>query len=152
VQLLGEEVNTEVTVLASLRRGGDADDLARAALQDQEIANADVVARDSDGVRRRHGFGGEGACADERDRSRWGGRSRSRGEGRSRGGVAEVLNWDTDANAGGGRSLGGGGEGFLDYNFLAVVVLFGVRVVVMVLGTVDRVEDAIGSFVKTVAK
>jgi len=48
--------------------------------------------------------------------------------------------------------LGGGGEGFLDYNFLAVVELFGVRVVVVVLGTVDRVEDAIGSSVKTVAK
>jgi len=48
--------------------------------------------------------------------------------------------------------LGGSGEGFLDYNFLAVVELFGLRVMMMVLGTVDRVEDAIGSFVKTVAK
>ena len=54
VQLLGEEVNTEVAVLASLRGGGDADDLARAALEDQEIANADVVAGDGDGVGGRH--------------------------------------------------------------------------------------------------
>ena len=38
-------------MLASLGRSGDADDLARAALQDQEVANADVVARDGDGVR-----------------------------------------------------------------------------------------------------
>jgi len=65
MKLLGEEVHTEVTVLASLRGGGDADDLARAALEDQEIANADVVARDGDGVGRRHGAGW-----DARDRSR----------------------------------------------------------------------------------
>ena len=50
VQLLGEQVNTEVTVLASGTRGGDADDLARAALKDQDVAHADVVARDGDGV------------------------------------------------------------------------------------------------------
>jgi hypothetical protein len=50
MKLLGEQVNTEVTVLASLGGGGDADDLARTSLQDQEIANADVVARDGDGV------------------------------------------------------------------------------------------------------
>jgi hypothetical protein len=54
VQLLGEQVDTEVTVLAGLGRGGDADDLARAALEDQEIANADVVAGDGDGVEGRH--------------------------------------------------------------------------------------------------
>jgi hypothetical protein len=50
MELLGEQVNTEVTVLASLGGGGDADDLARAALKDQEIANADVVAGDGDGL------------------------------------------------------------------------------------------------------
>lgn len=50
VQLLGEQVNTEVTVLASSRGGGDADNLAGAALKDQDIAIADVVARDSDSV------------------------------------------------------------------------------------------------------
>jgi len=65
MKLLGEEVNTKVTMLASLGRGGDADDLARTPLEDQEIANADVVARDGDGVGRRHG-----ADWDARDRSR----------------------------------------------------------------------------------
>jgi len=50
MELLGEEVNTEVTVLAGLGRGGNANDLARATLKDQEIANANVVARDGDGV------------------------------------------------------------------------------------------------------
>lgn len=50
MELLGEEVNTEVTVLTSLGGGGDADDLARASLKDQEITNADVVAGDSDSV------------------------------------------------------------------------------------------------------
>lgn len=50
VQLLSEEVYTEVTVLAGLSRGGDTDDLARAALQDEQVANANVVARDGNGV------------------------------------------------------------------------------------------------------
>jgi len=50
VQLLGEEVDTEVAVLASSRAGADADDLARAALQHQEVAEADVVAGDGDSV------------------------------------------------------------------------------------------------------
>lgn len=49
VKLLGEQVNTEVTVLAGLGRGGDADDLARAVLEDDKISNADVVAGDSEG-------------------------------------------------------------------------------------------------------
>lgn len=54
VKLLGEQVNTEVTVLTSLRRGGDPDDLARASLKHQEITNADVVAGDGDGGGGRH--------------------------------------------------------------------------------------------------
>jgi len=56
MKLLGEEVDTEITVLAGLSRSGDADDLARATLQNQEIANANVVARDGDGVGM-HGVG-----------------------------------------------------------------------------------------------
>lgn len=54
MQLLGEEVDAQVSVLTSGRRGGDADDLARTALEDQEVAETDVVAGD------RHGAGGEG--------------------------------------------------------------------------------------------
>lgn len=50
VKLLGEEVNTEVSVLASGGGGGDSDDLAGAALEHQEVTEADVVARDGDGV------------------------------------------------------------------------------------------------------
>lgn len=50
MKLLSEKVNTEVAVLTSLGGGRDADDLARATLEDQEIANADVVAGDGDGV------------------------------------------------------------------------------------------------------
>lgn len=50
VELLGEEVDTEVAVLAGGGRGGDSDDLAGAALEHQEITEADVVARDGDGV------------------------------------------------------------------------------------------------------
>jgi len=57
MELLGEQIHAEVAVLASLGRRGDADDLARAALEDQEIANADVVAGDGDGVCGSHGAG-----------------------------------------------------------------------------------------------
>ena len=61
MELLGEQVNTEVTVLASLGGGGDTDDLARAALKDQEIANADVVAGDGDSVGGSHLACGSGS-------------------------------------------------------------------------------------------
>jgi len=54
VQLLGEQVDAEVAVLARLRRRRDADYLARAALQDQQVADADVVAWDRDGCVVRH--------------------------------------------------------------------------------------------------
>jgi len=50
VELLGEEVDTKVAVLAGGRGGGDADDLAGAALEDEEVAQADVVAGDGHGV------------------------------------------------------------------------------------------------------
>jgi hypothetical protein len=66
LQLLGEEINAEVTVLTSLRRGGDTNDLAGATLEIQQITNADVVAGDRDGTagagaaggttRSRHGY------------------------------------------------------------------------------------------------
>jgi hypothetical protein len=50
VQLLGEEVDTEVTVLTGGSRRGDADDLAGTTLKHQEVTEADVGARDGDGV------------------------------------------------------------------------------------------------------
>jgi hypothetical protein len=50
LQLAGEEVDTEVTVLAGLGGDRDADDLAGATLEDQDVANADEVARDGDGL------------------------------------------------------------------------------------------------------
>ena len=50
MELLGEEVNTEIAMLSRLGGSSDADNLTRASLEDQEIANADVMARDGDGV------------------------------------------------------------------------------------------------------
>lgn len=50
MQLLGEEVNTEEAVLAGGWGGGDLDDLAGTSLEDHDVANADVVGWDSDGV------------------------------------------------------------------------------------------------------
>lgn len=50
LQLTGEEVDTEVTVLTGLGGDRDTDDLAGAALEDQDVANADKVAGDRDGL------------------------------------------------------------------------------------------------------
>ena len=52
MQLLGEEINTQVSVLASGGRGSYTDDLARTALEDQQIANANVVGGDGDSIGR----------------------------------------------------------------------------------------------------
>jgi hypothetical protein len=80
VQLLGEEVDTKVAVLASGGGGGDADDLAGTALEHQEVTQADVVAGDGDGV-------GEV------------GRARARGRGgRARGGARVGLAANLDVN------------------------------------------------------
>lgn len=48
LQLAGEEVDTQVAVLAGLGGDRDADDLAWATLQDEDVANADEVAGDGD--------------------------------------------------------------------------------------------------------
>jgi hypothetical protein len=58
MQLLSEEINTQVSMLASGRRGCNADDLARTTLKDQEITDADVVAGNGNGVGSEGGFGG----------------------------------------------------------------------------------------------
>lgn len=47
-QGMSEEVNTEVSVLASLGRGGDADDLGWTLLEDDQVTNTDVVAWDGE--------------------------------------------------------------------------------------------------------
>jgi len=49
VESLGEDVNTEIPVLAGLRGSSDADDLTWAVLEDDQVTNADVVARDGEG-------------------------------------------------------------------------------------------------------
>lgn len=50
VKLLGKEVDTEVAVLSGSGRGRDADNLARTALEDYEVAETDVVAGDGNRV------------------------------------------------------------------------------------------------------
>lgn len=52
VQLLGEEVDAEVAVLAGSGGARDADDLAWVALEHQDVADANVVAGDRDCVGR----------------------------------------------------------------------------------------------------
>lgn len=142
MELLGEEVNTEVTVLASLGGGGDADNLARAALKDQEIANADVVAGDGDGVRGCHladwGWGWASGGCDE-------------------GGVVstnDLLDRQTGLDrAVRGSSRDAGGVLLFDDYLLAVVVVLGtwervlLSVVVVVAVRVDGVGDAISNLV-----
>ena len=63
MELLGEEVDTEVAVLASGSRGRDADDLAGAALEDEDVAEADVVAGDRHRVGGGRTLGGTGPAA-----------------------------------------------------------------------------------------
>jgi len=58
MELLGEEVDTKVAVLAGGSRGRDADDLAGAALEDEDVTKADVVAGDGDSVGTGLGLGG----------------------------------------------------------------------------------------------
>lgn len=58
LQLLGEEVHAEVAVLTSLGRQADTDDLARTALQNHKVADADKVAGDGYCVEARHGAAG----------------------------------------------------------------------------------------------
>jgi hypothetical protein len=50
MELLGEEVDTEVSVLAGGGRGRDANHLAWAALENEEVANADVMTGDGNSV------------------------------------------------------------------------------------------------------
>ena len=50
MKLLGKEVDSEVAVLTSLSRSRYTDDLTRAALKDQEITDANVVAWDGNGI------------------------------------------------------------------------------------------------------
>lgn len=49
VELLGEEINTKVSVLTGLGGRGDTDDLAWSVLEDNQVTNADVVAWDGEG-------------------------------------------------------------------------------------------------------
>lgn len=51
MELLGEQIDTEVAVLAGLGGRGDADDLARTALKNEKIADTDMVAWNGDGIR-----------------------------------------------------------------------------------------------------
>lgn len=50
MKLLGEEIHSEVAMLTCLSRGGDTDDLTGTTLEDQQIANADVMAGNGNGV------------------------------------------------------------------------------------------------------
>lgn len=171
MELLGEEVDTEVAVLASLGGGGDADDLARAALKDQEVTDADVVAGDGDGVGGSHLA--DGCASGTGCRSRVG----SLGEG---GGRATVnTDWGRGLRGGSGDAndlldgstgLDGAGRGSRrntgsvllldDYLFAAVVVLGTrervlVRVVVVAFGVDgvgDVVSDLVGGFVDSLTK
>ena len=171
VELLGEQVNTEVAVLAGLGGGGDANDLARASLEDQEIANADVVAWDGDGVSGSHLACGCGGGRNVRSYCGSGtrggtdrpGSRRTSGDGaageRSRGSrhVRRCYVRGCVRGSGSGRDVGGstGGDLLLDDDvFLVVgVVASGerVRVVVVVTVGVDGVgytlSDLVGDLV-----
>jgi len=58
MQLSGEEIDTQVSVLTSSRGGGNANDLAWTTLKDDNITKTDMVAGDRDGIRSSLGFAG----------------------------------------------------------------------------------------------
>lgn len=153
MELLGEEVDTKVAVLASLGGGGDANDLARAALKDQEIANADVVAGDGDCVGRSHLAGGDLLAAG--DGRGTGGRTVGGDGCRSVSGSGSAGSRGVNVNVSvtdvGWRGSGGSSVLLLDYDVLADVLVLGspgrVVVGVVVAGAVDGVSDVIGDLV-----
>lgn len=51
MELLGEEIDTEVAVLAGLSGRGDADYLGRTALKDEKIADTDMMTWNGDSIR-----------------------------------------------------------------------------------------------------
>ena len=128
IELLGEEVYTEVAVLASLSRGRDADDLAWAALQHDDVTNADEMARDGDRVRQFAVVVGiHGAAL----------------------GHAWCTNLDVAVS---------NVDVFFTLNYAVSVVgafgvVVGVMVVVMMMAaSVDWVQDAVGSTMQSVAE
>ena len=73
MELLGEEIDTKVAVLAGLSGRGDADDLARTALKDKKIADANVVGWYGDGVRSSATLNQADALADTLTNAGWAG-------------------------------------------------------------------------------
>jgi len=71
VELLGEEIDTQVAVLARLSGSRYANDLAWTTLEDQEVADTDVVAGDSDSVRPSTAFNVTYAFADTFTNAGW---------------------------------------------------------------------------------
>lgn len=63
LKLAGEEVDTEISVLAGLGRSADADNLARTALKKDDVANPDEVAGNGDSI----GFRGAATTLNEAD-------------------------------------------------------------------------------------
>lgn len=129
LELLSEEVNTKVAVLAGLGRGGDADDLARTTLEDQEVTNTNVVARHRDGV--------------------W--RSAGTANTRSRHGELTILDRNVlsavvvSRTVVGSRTVVMNGVVLDQSAFLVLVVL-------VVLGSVNGMENTVGSAVQSVTK
>lgn len=127
LELAGEEVDTEVAVLAGLGGDRDADDLAGATLQDQDVANADEVARDGDVL-----AGGRTTVAGLNNADVGGGRGDlfvvvvthlAR-----RGGVSDDRLGDLDLSWGLGRGLGGSVTSTSGLDLTKVRVVVSVRV------------------------
>lgn len=54
VKLFGKEIDAEIMILASVRGGGDTNDLAWTILEHHQVTDTDVVAGDHDGVWEQH--------------------------------------------------------------------------------------------------
>lgn len=122
IELLGEEINTQVAVLTSLSRGGNANDLTWPALEDHNVADADEVAWNG------HSVGNATTTAvvvAVRSAVRH---------------VLTVLTWSTDTNF-----------AVLDSNVFLYTILVLV-VMMVVAAAVDWMQDAISSAVETLTE
>jgi len=134
MELLGEEIDTKIAMLTGLGGGGDPDHLARTTLKDEEIADPNVVARNSNrGVAAGHLAGGNGPEG-------LGGGQRSDGR----------TGRDDGTGSRSDRSNGGGGGNeitFLEDNSIALRGHgSGVMLTVVVL---ERMSDTVGSALKS---
>jgi len=134
MKLLGEQVNTEITVLTSLRGSGDPNNLAGTTLKDQEVTNPNVVAWDGDGRVGRRGRGSHLVTGNRGEDLGVGQRSHRR-----------TRSGRDNRTVGGSRGRSSSGNKVLLLEDDAITLLGVVLAVVVLKGMSDTVSSALKS-------